>query len=60
MTWRGRLRQLLAVRASHTPGSGSGSMTEGPPSSLHEPRPTTNSWYEPGPPRDGLPGSDEG
>jgi len=59
MTWRGRLRQLLAVRASHTPGSGSGSMTEGPPGSLHEARPTTNSMYEPEPPRDDLTGGDQ-
>jgi len=52
MTLRARLRRLLAVRASHTPGSGSGSMTEGPPGSLHEPRPSTNSLFEPDPPRE--------
>ena len=54
MTWRGRLRRLLAVRVSHTPGVGSGSMTQGPPGSLHQARPTANSLYEPEPPRDGL------
>jgi|GEM_PF-4491664 len=27
-------------------------MTEGPPGSLHEPRPSTNSLFEPDPPRE--------
>jgi hypothetical protein len=49
MSFIGKLKRLLAVRASDTPGVGSGSMTEGPPTTLHEPRPTTTSLVEPAP-----------
>jgi len=47
-----KLKRLLAVRASDMAGSGSGSMTEGPPGSLHESRPIPNSLVEPAPPHD--------
>jgi hypothetical protein len=44
MSILGKLRRLLAVRVSDTPGVGSGSLLpDGPPTSLHEPRPTTTS-----------------
>jgi hypothetical protein len=58
MTVLARLKRLLAVRVSDTPGSGSGSMTEGPPTSLHESRPIPNSLVEPKPPRDETRGRD--
>jgi hypothetical protein len=58
MALRSLLQKLFSVRVADISGVGSAAATAAPADGLHEPRPTTNSWYEPEPPRDDVHGSD--